>query len=119
MGEMKRSLVQARSIGERTLRERLTEAEEFNDLGRAEQLQEEIAFLAQELAQAVGLGGRSRKVRSPIERARTNVTKSIKNAMKRIADSHPALGEHLSQTIRTGTFCVYAPDSRLPIDWQS
>ena len=113
---------QARAAYKQRLEElqaELTEAEEFNDLGRVEQLQAEITFLTQELAQAVGLGGRARKVRSPIERARTNVTKSIKNALKRIADSHPALGEHLRQTIRTGTFCVYAPDPRLPLHWQS
>ena len=101
-----------------SLQDELAEAEDFNDLGRIERLQDELAFLSQELAQAVGLGGRARKVRSPVERARTSVTKAIKQAIKRITEIHPALGEHLRQTVRTGAFCVYAPDSRFPIDWQ-
>ena len=96
----------------------LAEAREFNDLGRMERLQEEIVLLTQELTQTIGLGGQSHKARPPAERARTNVAKAIKVALKRIADTHPALAEHLSQTVRTGTFCVYTTDPRFPIHWQ-
>ena len=37
--------------------------------------------------------------------------------MTRIADHHVELGEHLERTIRTGTYCAYAPDPRAPAAW--
>ncbi len=93
----------------RDLQEELAEAQAFNDPGQIEKLQDEIEFLTQELAQAVGFGGRARKAASVAERARVNVTKRIKIALRKISEQHPTLGEHLTQTIRTGTFCVYTP----------
>jgi hypothetical protein len=30
----------------------------------------------------------------------------------------PPLGAHLERTVRTGTFCRYSPDPRLPISWR-
>ena len=100
------------------LQAELEEAHEFNDLGRIERLQEELDFLSQELTLAVGLGGRTRKTNSPTERARSTITKAIKSAIKQLAKSHPALGEYLTKTIRTGTFCRYTPDPRVPLTWQ-
>ena len=100
------------------LQEELEEAREFNDLGRVERLQEELDFLSQELSSAVGLGGRSRKTNSPADRARSAVSKAIKSAIKRIEKSHPTLGDHLRQTVRTGMFCSYTPDLRTPLIWQ-
>ena len=75
-------------------------------------------FLARELAAAVGLGGRSRRTPSDAERARVNVTKAIKAALARIGEESPDLGRHLATTIRTGTFCSYGPDPRVPMTWQ-
>jgi hypothetical protein len=88
------------------LRAELAEAQEFHDLGRSERLADEIDFLTQELARAVGLGRRARRVGSPAERARVNITRAIKSA------------QHLATTIKTGVYCSYTPDSRLPISWQ-
>jgi hypothetical protein len=39
----------------------------------------------------------------------------VNDAMKRIEAVDPALGRHLRQSVRTGTFCVYHPDP--PVDW--
>jgi predicted ATPase len=100
------------------LQAELEEARGFNDPGRAEKIQEEIDFLTQELVHAVGLGGRSRKAASPAERARVNVTRAIKTAIRKITESHPALGQHLAHTIKTGTFCAYTPDPHLSLSWQ-
>ena len=50
--------------------------------------------------------------------ARLNMTRAIKAALANIATHHPALGQHLRATVRTGTYCSYTPDPRLPIDWQ-
>jgi tetratricopeptide (TPR) repeat protein len=102
----------------RDLQEELTEAQSFNDPGRIEKLQEEVEFLTQELAQAVGLGGKSRKTTSVAERARVNVTKRIKIALRKISEQHPPLGEYLTQTIRTGTFCEYVPLPHQPVTWE-
>lgn len=57
------------------------------------------------------------RAKSPAERARVNVSRSISRALDRIRSQHPALGEHFARTIHTGTFCSYAPDPRLPIEW--
>ena len=94
------------------LREELEEAEGFADAGRANRAREEIDFLTQELARAVGLGGRVRRAGAAAERARTAVQKRLRNAIRRIEEGLPELGRHLDQTIRTGTFCGYLPDGR-------
>jgi len=91
------------------LQEEIDEAEAFNDPERAARAREELGFVARELAGAVGLGGRDRKAGSDVERARVNVTRAIRTALKRIADHDPALGRGLDSAIRTGTFCVYEP----------
>jgi hypothetical protein len=101
------------------LREELAEAEGFNDTGRRERLREEIEFLTAELSRAVGLGGRERRAGSHAERARVNVTRAISLALAKITESHPTLGEHFARTMKTGTFCSYAPDPRAPIEWET
>ena len=99
------------------LRDALGEAQRFNDLERAARAEQEIAFLTDELARAVGLGGRSRTAASAVERARVNVSRTIGAVVKRIAAGSPALGQHLAAAVRTGYFCSYAPDPRVRIDW--
>jgi DNA-binding winged helix-turn-helix (wHTH) protein/predicted ATPase/type II secretory pathway predicted ATPase ExeA len=100
------------------LRGELAEAQAFHDLGRSEHLTAEIDFLTHELTRAFGLGGRARRVGAPTERARVNITRAIKIALRKIAEHHPALGQHLAVTIKTGVYCSYTPDPRLPITWQ-
>ena len=99
------------------LREDLEEAHAFNDPGRVEKLQQEIDVLTQELARAVGLGGRERRAGSHAERARVNVTRAITSAVQKIAEHHAGLGCYFRDTIRTGTFCSYVPDPRAPVEW--
>jgi tetratricopeptide (TPR) repeat protein len=96
----------------------LDEAESFNDPERAARLREEMDFLTQELAGAVGLGGRDRKTASNAERARVAVTKAVRATLKRIGEMDSSLGDELDATIRTGTFCSYEPDRRRPISWR-
>jgi len=99
------------------LREELEEATRFNDLGRMGSLRREIDFISGELASAVGLHGRSRSSSSHAERARINVTRAVKAVIQRIGARHAALGRYLATTIKTGTFCSYAPDPHHPISW--
>jgi non-specific serine/threonine protein kinase len=102
----------------RDLEEELQEAEAWRDPERAARARYEIDFLTRELAGAVGLGGRDRTTGSDAERARVNVTRSVKAALARIRQLSPALGAHLDRTVRTGNFCSYNPDPRLPVSWQ-
>jgi AAA ATPase domain len=100
------------------LRAELEEAEAFNDPARATKARQEMQFLVGELARAVGLGGRDRRAASHAERARLNASRAIRAAMANLAEANPALGRHLAATVRTGRYCAYTPDPRLPIAWE-
>ncbi len=99
------------------LRNQLNEARRFNDRDRAARLQGEIDFVSRELARAVGLRGYARPGSSHAERARLNVTRAIKSALRRIAENQRELGLYLQTTIKTGLYCSYTPDPRLPVRW--
>ena len=103
----------------RELEEELAEATSWADPVRAARARQEMQFLADELAAAVGLGGRDRPAGSAAERARVNITRAIKAALSRIRAHSPALADHLDTTIHTGTFCSYTPDPRAPITWRT
>jgi len=94
----------------RDLQEAVADAETMNDLGRRQSLEEELDRLTSHLAQALGLGGRTRSFKTPVARARSAVTWRIRSAIRKIEAAHPALGKHLSHSIRTGTFCCYTPE---------
>lgn len=96
----------------------LEEARNFNDPEREARLSEELDALRQELTGAVGLGSRDRALASPAERARVNVTRSIRSSMARIEVSSPALADHLGPAIRTGTFCAYLPAPHSRVAWR-
>jgi tetratricopeptide (TPR) repeat protein len=99
------------------LQEELEEAERFADPERAAAAREELQFVTDELARAVGLGGRDRRAASTSERARVNVTRAIKSAIERISEHDPILGRHLTSAVRTGTYCSYEPDPAAQVDW--
>ena len=96
----------------------IEQARAIGDAERAAQADAEREFLVRELARAFGLGGRDRRAASASERARVAVTRAVRQAMTRITEHHPQLGQHLSRTIRTGTYCAYVPDPRAPADWR-
>lgn len=91
------------------LREEIAEAEEWNDPGRAALAREELDALQAELSRAIGLGGRSRRAGAAAERARVNVQRRLKDAIRRIGDVHPGLGKHLAWAVKTGVLCSYSP----------
>ena len=100
------------------IEEDVEEARAMGNDERAAQAAAERSFLVRELARAVGLGGRDRRVGSVSERARASVTRAVRQAMARIHGYHPTLGEHLDRAIRTGTYCAYLPDPRIPVAWK-
>lgn len=100
------------------LEDELDDAAARRDIGRQQRAQEEKEFLVAELASAVGLGGRDRRLASAAERARQSVTRAVKHAIERIAQVEPAAGAHLRSTVRTGIYSSYMPDPRVPITWE-
>ena len=74
-----------------------------------------IVASVEQLSAVYGLGGRVRRAGSPAERARTAVTARLRASIERISAVHPELGRHLRASVRTGTVCVYEPES--PRQW--
>jgi tetratricopeptide (TPR) repeat protein len=85
---------------------------------RAAQADAERSFLLRELSRAVGLGGRPRRAGAASERARSAVTRAIRQALARVREHDRSLAEHFERTVRTGVFCAYRPDPRARPDWQ-
>jgi hypothetical protein len=111
----------ARDEYRRRLRELTREhaaLEERNDTARALAVKAEMEALAEQLAFALGLGGRSRKLSALAERARVNVTRAIRSVTSRVARESPDFGHHLETSIRTGTFCSYVPSPGRHFDWR-
>src|SRR5262249_48633178 len=100
------------------LRKDVEEAERFNDSYRASKSRSEIDTIAEQLAAAIGLGGRARQAASDAERARSNITKRIKESINRISKVSPPLGRHLAARVKTGYFCSYNPDQDHPVAWR-
>jgi len=94
------------------LREELAEAQAFNDPERISRVREQLERLAADVAQADG------DTSAATERARINVTRAIKAAVRRIAEQEPDLGHLLRGTVRTGASCRYEPDPGIPLTWE-
>lgn len=91
---------------------------ESADSAHASRAQDEMEFIARELQRATGIAGRDRLFTTDSERARISVTRVIKAALARIGDESPELKHHFASTVRTGTYCSYNPDPRLPVRWE-
>lgn len=101
-----------------TLREELDEARANHDIGRADSIRTEMDVIGRQLAAAIGLGGRSRRSGSAVERARQSVTKAIRGTIRKIAGENESLGRYLELAVRTGVACRFEPIPRHPIRWQ-
>ncbi len=95
----------------------IEQARALEDAVREAQADAERDFLVRELARAVGLGGRDRRATSDSERARSGVTRAVRQGIARIGEHNPQLGEHLDQAVRTGTYCAYVPDPGAQVAW--
>jgi predicted ATPase len=81
---------------------------------QAERSAEREALIA-ELKRATGLGGRPRRSGSPAEKARLNVTRTIRHAITDLAARAPELAAHLEESVVTGVSCCYEP--KVDIVW--
>jgi hypothetical protein len=86
-----------------------------DDAARQSDLSAERDALIAELKRATGLGGRPRRSGSPAEKARLNVTRTIRHAITDLASRAPELAAHLDESIVTGVSCCYEP--RVDIAW--
>lgn len=93
----------------RELEAEIADAEADADLGRVARLRGELEFLHDELRRAMGLGGRERRAGVAAERARINVQRRLRDAIRRIASLEPDLGRHFERSLKTGVFCSYRP----------
>jgi predicted ATPase len=100
----------------RDLQAEIDRAHDANDPGHAERAEAELDALVQQLSEAFGLGGRARAAGSAAERARSAVSWRVRAAMRHIAELHPELGRHLANSVRTGTWCSYRPET--PVAWE-
>ena len=106
----------------REIRDRLHEldaeeadAEAIGDGERAALARERRQELAEAVARDLGLGGRSRRIGDPVERARKTVSTRIRRAIAAVGRAHPELGRHLERSVDTGSWCSYQPPE--PVDW--
>jgi non-specific serine/threonine protein kinase len=88
---------------------RLELASSLGDERSVEQARQELDALAEQLAGAVGLGGRDRRAASNVERARINVQRRLKDTLESVFAADAALGRYLQASIKTGTFCSFMP----------
>ena len=91
------------------LDEVLEEAESHDDVARHAKLSSEREALVRELARATGLGGKARRSGSPSEKARLNVTRTIRHAITYLQTTFPELATHLDESVVTGVSCSYEP----------
>ena len=99
------------------LEQDLAEAQDAADLERAARLGAERDFLVAELGAAFGLGGRARPATGDVDdRLRKAVSARIKDALRRLAEVHPAAAHHLRHSVHTGSWCAYRPER--PTVWE-
>ena len=97
------------------LDQQLDEAEAKHDVAGHAKRSDERDALLKELARATGLGGKPRRTGSPTERARLNVTRTIRHAITYLSTALPELAAHLDESVATGASCCYEP--RTNIAW--
>ena len=103
----------------RELDSELAAAARAGDVVAAERAEKDRQALVAELRRASGLGGRPRLAGVDAERARVNVTRTIRAALDNIAAVAPIVGAHLQSSIRTGTACRYQPAAGGPARWRT
>src|SRR5262249_62068517 len=93
-------------------------ADRAGDADRARAAADERGRLLDELRRATGLAGRPRSVTAEAEKARVNVTRTIRATIDRIAHAAPRASAHLAASVRTGRTCRYDPAPDGPARWR-
>ena len=85
--------------------------------GRTALADAERQALLGELRRASGLGGRARTTSPEAERARVNVTRTLRATIDKIALAAPGCAAHLRASVHTGRACRYQPAPGGPSRW--
>jgi hypothetical protein len=93
-------------------------ADRAGDREAADRAETERQALLSELRGATGMGGRGRQVAPEAERARVNVTRTLRAAIDKIAVLAPDAAAHLRASVRTGGSCRYDPAPGGPDRWR-
>ncbi|MEV7328947.1 AAA family ATPase [Micromonospora sp. NPDC093244] len=96
------------------LDEEIDRAAARDDDRKVAALDAERGALLDELRAAAGLAGRSRRLGDEGERARKTVTARIRDTLRKLDERHPALANHLRDSVSTGSTCRYLPTEPLP-----
>jgi tetratricopeptide (TPR) repeat protein len=103
----------------RELDDELAAADRAGGSTAAGKAHQERQALIGELRRATGLAGRPRRATADAERARVNVTRTLRAAIHRITVTAPIAGAHLNSSVRTDTLCRYQPAPGGPARWQT
>jgi hypothetical protein len=95
----------------------LDRADRAGDPERAERAEAERRAILNELRRSTGLRGRPRLTSPEVERARVNVTRTLRATLDHIAQRAPKAAAHLHASIRTGRTCCYQPAAGGPARW--
>ena len=93
-------------------------ADASGDLERSDRAEAERSAVLAELRRSTSLGGRSRTISAEAERARINVTRTLRSVVTRISAQAPQAGTHLQASIHTGLACRYDPAPGGPTRWR-
>ena len=96
----------------------LDAADATGDPRRALRAETERDGLLAELRRTTGLGGRLRESSTEAERARVNVTRTLRATIERISAHAPACASHLEASVRTGRACRYEYGAGGPQRWR-
>ena len=94
----------------------INEAQLIGDFEQIQQLEKTYETLINHLSTVSGIGGRIRSKSSGLDKCRSAVTWRIRDAIKALNTAYPALGQHFSNSIKTGMQCQYSPE--FDISWK-
>lgn len=101
----------------RELAAAIDRARRDGDEGELDRLREEQRRPAEQVARDTGLGGRTRRLGGPAERARKAVGNAIRRAIREIRADSAALADHLTACVDCGGSPRYAPPPG--VEWQT
>lgn len=98
------------------LREDIEKAKENNDPAAQEQAERELEALAGELRSCKDIRGKIRALGDEREKVRKAVYNALRRVFEEVAESDPALAEHLEQNVERGHTLLYRS---VGVDWHT
>ena len=93
----------------RQLQDGRAEADARGDVEERERIDDQMEWLATQIREGKGKGGRRRQFNTDAERARVAVSRSLEIIMRQLETEAPMLSLHLRQSVQRGVKCRYEP----------